>query len=98
MTRPPTLLHVPLLRASLTTKASKVASTDTIHIISVPSQTIYIWRLCKGMLHAMGTDHKHCFTVQLGPTFSYTLGCMIFLEYMGFVPAVFPLKYGSIIE
>ena len=58
MTRPPTLLHVPLLRASLTTKASKVASTDTIHIISVPSQTIYIWRLCKGMLHAMGTDHK----------------------------------------
>ena len=36
MTRPPTLLHVPLLRASLTTKASKVASTDTIHIISVP--------------------------------------------------------------
>ena len=54
VTRPPTLLHVPLLRASLTIKASKVASTDTIHIISVPSQTIYIWRLCKGMLHAMG--------------------------------------------
>ena len=29
--------------------------------------------------------------------FSYTLGCMRFLEYMGFVLAVFPLKYGFII-
>ena len=28
---------------------------------------------------------------------SYTLGCMRFLEYMGFVLAVFPLKYGFII-
>ena len=28
--------------------------------------------------------------------FSYTLGCMRFLEYMGFVLAVFPLKYGFI--
>ena len=27
----------------------------------------------------------------------YTLGCMKFLEYMGFVLAVFPLKYGFII-
>ena len=29
--------------------------------------------------------------------FSYTLGCMRLLEYMGFVLAVFPLKYGFII-
>ena len=29
--------------------------------------------------------------------FSYTLGCMRFLEYMGFVLAIFPLKYGFII-
>ena len=28
---------------------------------------------------------------------SHTLGCMRFLEYMGFVLAVFPLKYGFII-
>ena len=28
--------------------------------------------------------------------FSYTLGCMRFLEYMGFVLAVFPLKYHSL--
>ena len=54
VTRPLILLHVLLLRASQTKKASKVLSTDTIHIISVPSQTIYIWQLCKGMLHAMG--------------------------------------------
>ena len=54
VTRPLILLHVPLLRASPTKKASKVPSTDTIHIISVPSQTIYIQWLCEGMLHAMG--------------------------------------------
>ena len=36
------------------------------------------------------------FTMQLG-CISYTLGCMRFLEYMGFVLAVFPLKYGFII-
>ena len=29
--------------------------------------------------------------------FSYTLRCMRFLEYMGFVLAVFPLKFGFII-
>ena len=33
----------------------KVQSTVQIQFtLSVPSQTIYIWRLCKGMLHAMG--------------------------------------------
>ena len=40
------------------------------------------------------------FTIQyIGCTcvFSYTLGCMRLLEYMGFVLAVFPLKYGFII-
>ena len=38
------------------------------------------------------------FTMQLGCIFIHpSLGCMRFLEYMGFVLAVFPLKYGFII-
>ena len=38
-----------------------------------------------------------CFTMQLGPVLSHTLGCVSFLEYMGFVLVVFPLKCGFII-
>ena len=43
------------------------------------------------------TRHWGVFSLPQAPCFTMQLGCMSFLEYMGFVLVLFPLKCGFII-